>query len=162
MLTRHVHIAVDQRHQVVAIRTNRIAKIDHGDVIAIVFLRDPSAVAREVTLRIQNQETHTTGTGKFDVGIQKERCLADARCADHETMHIVAIHQSIQPLAALHTAENQSLHSWSLLPSAPRCNIKGYRDVSFSDLLIRRPACCAILTVANGFGFDIVQRVIVR
>ena len=162
MLTRHVHIAVDQRHQVVAIRTNRIAKIDDGNVVAIVFLRDPSAVAREVTLRIQNQETHTTGTGKFDVGIQEERSLADTGCTDHQAMHIVAIHQRLQSFAALHTAENQSLHSWSLFPSAPRCNIKGYRDVSFSDLLIRRPACCAILTVANGFGFDIVQRVIVR
>ena len=91
-----------------------------------------------------------------------KRLNALVDCADHETMHIVAIHQRLQSFAALHTAENQSLHSWSLLPSAPRCNIKGYRDVSFSDLLIRRPACCAILTVANGFGFDIVQRVIVR
>ena len=162
MLTRHVHIAVDQRHQVVAIRTNRIAKIDHGDVIAIVFLRDPSAVAREVTLRIQNQETHTTGTGKFDVGIQEERSLADTGCTDHQAMHIVAVHQSIQSLAALHTAENQSLHGRALLSGAPCCNVKGNRDVGFSDLLIRRPACCAILTVANGFRLDVVQRVVVR
>ena len=69
MLTRHVHIAVDQRHQVVAIRTNRIAKIDHGDVIAVVLLRDSSAVAREVTLSVQNQEAHTTSAGKFNIGI---------------------------------------------------------------------------------------------
>lgn len=77
-------------------------------------------------------------------------------------MHIVAVHQSIQPFAALHTAENQTLHSRALLSGTPCCNVKGNRDVGFSDLLIRRPACCAILTVANGFGFDIVQRVIVR
>ena len=162
MLTRHVHIAVDQRHQVVAIRTNRIAKIDHGDVIAVVLLRDSSAVAREVALSVQNQEAHAASAGEFDVGIQKKCGLADTGRADHEAMHIVTVHQRLQPFAALHTAENQSLHSWSLLPSAPRCNIKGYRDVGFSDLLIRCPACCAILPVANGFGFDIVQRVIVR
>ena len=156
MLTRHVHIAVDQRHQVVAIRTNRIAKIDHGDVIAIVFLRDPSAVAREVTLRIQNQETHTTGTGKFDVGIQKERSLADAGCADHETMHIVTVHQRLQSFAALHTSKNQSLHGRALLSGTPCCNVKGNRDVGFSDLLIRCPARSPVLTVANSFRFDVV------
>ena len=34
-------------------------------------------------------------------------------------MHIVAVHQSIQPLAVLHTAENQSLHGRALLSGAP-------------------------------------------
>ena len=29
MLTRHVHIAVDQRHQIVSIRADRVAQIDH-------------------------------------------------------------------------------------------------------------------------------------
>ena len=76
-------------------------------------------------------------------------------------MHIVAVHQSIQPLAALHTAENQSLHSRALLPGAPCCNVKGNRDVGFSDLLICGPARCAVLTVSNGFGFDVVQGVVV-
>jgi len=77
-------------------------------------------------------------------------------------MHIVAVHQRFQSLAALHTAENQPLHGRALLSGTPCCNVKGNRDVGFSDLLIRRPACCAILTVANGFGFDVVQRVVVR
>ena len=77
-------------------------------------------------------------------------------------MHIVAVHQRLQSLAALHTAENQSLHGRALLSSTPCCNVKGNCDIGFSDLLIRRPASCSILTVANGFGFDIVQRVIIR
>ena len=54
MLTRNVHVAVNQRHQIVSIRARRISKIDHRDVVAVILLCDSSAVAREVTLCIQN------------------------------------------------------------------------------------------------------------
>ena len=53
------------------------------------------------------------------LGYRKKCGLADTGCADHEAMHIVAVHQSIQPFAALHTAENQPLHSRAFLPGTP-------------------------------------------
>ena len=74
-------------------------------------------------------------------------------------MHIVAVHQSIQPLATLHTAENQSLHGRALLSGTPCCNVKGNRDVGFSDLLICGPARSPVLAVANRYGLDEVQGV---
>ena len=76
-------------------------------------------------------------------------------------MHIVAIHQRLQPFAALHTAEDQPLHSRAFLPGTPCCNVKGNRDVGFSDLLIRCPTRGSVLAVANGFRLDVVQRIVV-
>ena len=71
-------------------------------------------------------------------------------------MHIVAIHQRLQSFAALHTAENQSLHGRALLSGTPCCNVKGNRDVGFSDLLIRCPTRGSVLAIANGFRLDVV------
>ena len=77
-------------------------------------------------------------------------------------MHIVTVDQRIELLAALRTAENHSLYLRQVLSRAPACNIKRHAGIRFFDLLRGRPARGSVLSVAHSFGFDAVQRVVVR
>ena len=54
-------------------------------------------------------------SGKLD-GLPLNRALRDS---DGDIYDIVAVHQRLQSLAALHTAENQSLHGRALLSGTP-------------------------------------------
>ena len=93
-------------------------------MIAVVFFRNRAVVSCEVTLGIKGEEAYTAGAGKFEIGIQKESGFTNARRADHEAMHIVAVHKRFQLLAALRAAENESLHLWQILSRAPACYIE--------------------------------------
>ena len=40
-----VHVAVDERQQIAPVRARRVAQIDHGDVVAVVFFRDRAVIS---------------------------------------------------------------------------------------------------------------------
>ena len=45
LLPRDVHVAVDERQQIAPVRARRVAQIDHGDVVAVVFFRDRAVIS---------------------------------------------------------------------------------------------------------------------
>ena len=54
MLPRDVHVAVDERQQIAPVRARRVAKIDHGNVVAVAFFCDCAVISCEVALGIQS------------------------------------------------------------------------------------------------------------
>jgi len=119
MLPRDVHVAVDERQKIAPVRAPRVAKSDHGNVVAIVLFRNRTVISCQIPLRIKRQIAHAAGTGKFEIWVQKEGGFADTRCTNHEAMHIVTVDQRIELLAALCATENQSLHLRQILSCAP-------------------------------------------
>ena len=108
-LSCHVHITIDKRQQVVAIRARGITQIHHGNMIAIIPCRHCAIVAGKVALGVQRQEAHAAGTGIFQVGVQEIGGLAHAGRADHETMYIILVHQCGDAILAAGAAQHQSL-----------------------------------------------------
>ena len=156
-----IHVVVDERQQVVAIRARGVTQIHHGNMIAIIPRRHCAIVAGEVTLGIQCQEAHTAGAGIFQVWVQKVRCLTHAGCADHKTMHIVLVHQCGDAVLAADTAQHQSLRFRQIFACPPVRHLEGDEGIGLADLRIGRPPCRAMLPVAYSLGLDIVQRVVV-
>ena len=65
-----VHIAVDERQKIVAVRACWISQVDDGDMlVAVILFGNRSVVAGEVTLGIQCQKAHTGCAGIFKVGV---------------------------------------------------------------------------------------------
>ena len=56
-------------------------------------------------------------------------------------------------------AQHQPLHFRAVLSLAPVCNLKRHEGIGLANLCIGGPACRAMLAVAYGFGFDVVESV---
>ena len=63
-------------------------------------------------------------------------------------------------LSAAHAAENDALHRRQFLSLAPAARTERDHMIGRVDLLGRCPARRAVLTVANGFALEIVERII--
>ncbi len=104
-----IHVVVDERQQVVAIRARGVTQIHHRNMIAVIFLCHRAVVAGEVTLCVRSKKTHTAGAGILQIGIQEIRRLTHAGCTDHKTMHIVLVYQCGDAVLAAGAAQHQSL-----------------------------------------------------
>ena len=171
---RLIHVGVDERQQVVAIRARGIAEVDHGDVVAVVRLCHRAIVAREVALGVEREEAHAAGAGVLQVRVEEERRLADAGRADHKDVDVVAVHQRRDVPAFLPhvapalentltlAAEDHALRFGTrlyILPPEPGAE----RDAPEApvDLVHGCPARRAVLPVAHGAGLDAVERLLV-
>ena len=112
-------IAVDERQQIAPVRARRVAKIDHGNVVTVVFFRNRSVISCQVPFGVERQIAHAAGAGKFEIGVQKKGGFANTGRTDHQAMHIVTVDQSVELLAALGAAKDQALHFGQVLSCAP-------------------------------------------
>ena len=93
-----VHVAVDEREQIVAIAACGISQVNDRHLIAVILGRDRAVVACEVTLAVEGEEAHSAGAGKLQIGVQKVRRLSYAGGTDHQAMDVVAVHQRADQL----------------------------------------------------------------
>ena len=105
-----VHIAVDERQQIVAVRAGGVAQVYNGDMlVAVILFGNRSVVAGEVTLGIQRQKAHARRAGIFKVGIEEECRLARAGSRNHQAVDVIAVHQCSYLILLTFAAQHQSL-----------------------------------------------------
>ena len=160
---RFVHIAVDKRHQVVAIRACRVSQVYHRDAIAIVFLRHRTVVAGEISLCVSSKEAHAAGAGVLQIRVQEVGGLAHAGRADHKTVDVIAVHQRRDAaFSAVPAAQHQALGFRQVLARPPVGYLEWYQRVAAANLLLRGPSGRTMLAIAYGSGFDVVEVIIIR
>ena len=158
-----VHIAVDERQQVVSVRAGRITQIDDGDMlVAVIFFGNRAVVAGEITFGIQSQKAHAGRAGIFKVGIEEESRLARAGGGDHQAMDIVAVHQRGQFIFLALAAQHQPLFCGKAYSLAPVSDLERHMGIGLADLLIGRPTRRAVLPVTHGAGLDAAECIVVR
>ena len=157
-----VHITVDERQQVVAVRAGGITQIDDGDMlIAVMLFGDRAVVAGEITLGIQRQKAHARRAGIFKVGIEEKRRLARAGGGDHQAMDVVAVHQRSQFIFLAPATQHQPLLRGKVYPLAPVSDLERYMGIGLADLLVGRPTRRAVLPVTHGAGLDAAECIVV-
>ena len=157
--TGDVHVSVDQRQQIITIRAGGVSQVDNGNIVPIALLGNGSVIAGEVAFAVQRQPAHAAGTGIFQVGIQKESGLANTGRTDHETMDIVAVHQSGEfPLFSF-APQHQPLLCGAVVAAAPLLDLEGDVGIGPLDLLCGGPPCGTMLSVAHCPGLDAAQGV---
>ena len=157
-----VHIAVDERQQVVAVRAGGVAQVYNGDMLVVVILFcNRAVVAGEVALGIQRQKAHTGCAGIFKVGIEEEGCLARAGGGDHQAMDVVAVYQRSQFIFLALAAQHQPLLCGKAYSLAPVSDLERYMGIGLADLLIGRPTRRAVLSVTHGAGLDTAECIVV-
>lgn len=162
MFSGDVHIAVDERQQIVAVRAGRITQIDDGDMlIAVILFGNRAVVAGEITFGIQRQKAHAGRAGIFKVGIEEECRLARAGGGDHQAMDVVAVYQRSQSIFLALAAQHQSLLCGKAYSLAPVFDLERHMGIGLFDLLIGRPTRRAVLSVAHGAGLDAAECIVV-
>ena len=157
-----VHIAVDERQQIVAVRAGGVAQVYNGDMlIAVVLFGDRAVVAGEITLGIQRQKAHARRAGIFKVGIEEECRLARAGGGDHQAMDVIAVHQRSQFIFLALAAQHQSLFCGKAYSLAPVSDLERHVGIGLADLLIGRPTRRAVLSVTHGAGLDTAESVVI-
>ena len=157
-----VHIAVDERQQIVAVRSGGVAQIYDGDMlVAVILFGNRAVVAGEVTLGIQRQKAHAGRAGIFKVGIEEESRLARAGGSDHQAMNVVAIHQCGQFIFFALAAQHQPLFCGKAYSLAPVSDLERHMGIGLADLLIGRPTRRAVLSVTHGAGLDAAECIVV-
>ena len=157
-----VHIAVDKRQQIVAIRAGGVAQVYNGDMlIAVILFGNRAVVAGEITLGIQSQKAHARRAGIFKVGIEEESRLARAGGGDHQAMDVIAVHQRSQFIFLTLAAQHQSLLCGKAYSLAPVSDLERHVGIGLADLLIGRPTRRAVLPVTHGAGLDAAERIVV-
>ena len=76
-------------------------------------------------------------------------------------MHIVLIHQCGDAMLMADAAQHQPLYFRAVQPFAPVRNLKRHEGIGLADLRIGSPPRRAMLAVAYGFGFNVVEGVAV-
>ena len=76
-------------------------------------------------------------------------------------MHIVLIHQCGDAVLMADAAQHQSLYFRAAQPAAPTCRLERHEGIGLANLRIGCPPCRAMLPVAYGFGFNVVEGVAV-
>ena len=161
LLSGDIHVPVDQRQQIVAIRAGGITQVDNRDIVPIALLGDGSVIPGKVALAVQRQPAHAAGTGIFQIGIEEIGCLADAGSADHEAVDIVAVHQSGKLALLALAPQHQPLLRGAVVAAAPFLHLEGDMGIGLPDLFGCGPSCGAVLAVADRFGFDPAQGIVV-
>ena len=153
----------EELEQIVAVRSHRIAQVNHRDMISVIFGRYGSVVSQDVSLGIGRQKGHPRSTGIFNVRVEPEGGLADAGRADHHTVNVAGIDKSDRVLTYGFTTDHDPLLLWSaVLVLSPSARFIRNAPVGFFDLLFVCPFCRTVLTVPNGFVPDTVQSIEVR
>ena len=157
-----VHIAVDERQQVVAVREGGVAQIDDGNMlITVILFGNRAVVTGEITLGIQRQKAHARRAGIFKVGIEEEGCLARAGGGDHQAMDVVAVHQRSQFIFLALAAQHQSLLCGKAYSLTPVFDLERHMGIGLADLLIGCPTRRAVLSVTHGAGLDAAECIVV-
>jgi len=149
-----VHVAVDEREQIVAVRAGRVAQIDYGHMVAVVIFCDGAVVAGEIALGIQRQEAHAGGAGILQVGIQEKRGFADAGRADHQDVDVVRVYQRDDHALLSHAAEDDALCGRQFFSLPPRLRVIRDMAIRAFNFFSACPTGGAVLTVADGPVFD--------
>ena len=158
----NVHIAVDERQQIVTVRAGGIAQIDDGDMlIAVILFGDRAVVAGEITLGIECQKAHARRAGIFKVGIEEECRLARAGGGDHQAMNVVAVHQRSQFIFLALAAQHKSLICGKVYSLAPVSDLERHMGIGLTDFLIGCPTRRAVLPVTHGAGLDAAECIVV-
>ena len=76
-------------------------------------------------------------------------------------MHIVLIHQCGDAVLMADAAQHQPLHFRAAQPFAPTCRLERHKGIGLADLRIGSQPRRAMLAVAYGFGFNVVEGVAV-
>ena len=76
-------------------------------------------------------------------------------------MHIVLIHQCGDATLMADAAQHQPLHFRAPLPSAPTCRLERHEGIGLANLRVGSPPRRAMLAVAYGFGFNVVEGIAV-
>ena len=95
ILTTDVHIVVDERQQIVSVRSCGVPQVNDRHLIAVVLRGDGPVIPCQISFSIQSQKTHPAGAGIFQIGIQEEGSLTDTGCADHQAVDVIGIHQRL-------------------------------------------------------------------
>ena len=157
-----VHIAVDERQQIVAVRSGGVAQIDDGDMlVAVILFGNRAVVAGEITLGIQRQKTHAGRAGIFKVGIEEECGLACTRGRNHKAVDVVAVHQRSQFILLALAAQHQPLFRGKILTFSPVSDLERHMGIGLADLLIGRPTRRAVLSVTHGAGLDAAECIVI-
>ena len=158
----YVHITVDERQQIVAVRAGGVAQVYNGDIlVAVIFFGNRAVVTGKITLGIQRQKTHAGRAGIFKVGIEEECRLARAGGGDHQAMDVVAVHQRSQFTLLALAAQHQPLFCGKAYSLAPVFDLEQHVGIGLADLLIGRPTRRAVLSVAHGAGLDAAECIVV-
>ena len=161
LLSGDIHVPVDQRQQIVAIRAGGITQVDNRDIVPIALLGDGSVIPGKVALAVQRQPAHAAGTGIFQIGIEEIGCLADAGSADHEAVDIVAVHQSGKLALLALAPQHQPLLRGAVVAAAPVPDPERDMGIDLFDLLCGGPPRGTVLSVAHRPGLDAAQGVAV-
>ena len=157
-----VHIAVDERQQIVAVRAGGITQVYNGDMlVAVILFGNRAVVAGKITLGIQRQKTHAGRAGIFKVGIEEESRLACAGGGDHQAMDIIAIHQRSQFIFLTLAAQHQTLFCGKTYSLAPVSDLERHVGIGLADFLVGRPTRRAVLPVTHGAGLDAAECIVV-
>ena len=158
----NVHIAVDERQQIVAVRACWISQVDDGDMlVAVIFFCNRAVVTGEVALGIQRQKAYAGRAGIFKVGIEEESRLTRAGGGDHQAMDVIAVHQRSQFIFLALAAQHQPLFCGKAYPLAPVSDLERHMGIGLADLLIGRPTRRAVLSVTHGAGLDAAECIVV-
>jgi len=77
-------------------------------------------------------------------------------------MYIVAVHQRCDLGFLSSAAKHKPLFRGQVLTIAPRRYVKRDEGKGFTYLILCCPACCAVLTIADGLGLDVAESVVAR
>ena len=158
----NVHIPVDQRQQIVSVRAGGISQVDHGYIlIPIEVLGNGAVIAGEVALAVQRQPAHAAGAGVLQIGIEKIGGLADAGSTDHQAVDVIAVHEGGEFAFLSLAPQHQPLLRGQVLAAAPFLHLEGDMGIGLPDLFGCGPSRGAVLAVADRFGFDPAQGVVV-
>ena len=136
-------------------------------MVTIDILGDGAIVPGKVSLCIQCQKAHTTGTGIFQIRVQEIGSLTYTGCAYHQAVDIVGIHQccgSSFSCAPQHDPLGQRLSVGSrlfslLCFSAPLHRCKRHMAVALFDFSRCCPPGSTVLSVANSGVLDPIETV---
>ena len=157
-----VHIAVDERQQIVAVRAGGVTQVYNGDMlIAVILFGNRAVVAGKITFGIQSQKAHAGRAGIFKIGIEEESRLARAGGGDHQAMDVIAVHQRGQFIFLALAAQHQPLLCGKAYSLAPVFDLERHMGIGLADLLIGRPTRRAVLPVTHGAGLDAAESIVV-
>ena len=134
-----------------------VTQVDDRHVVAVILVGDGAVVSGQIPLGIQSQKAHAAGAGVFQVGIEEEGGLTHAGSADHETVNVIGVHQSREPLPLAPAAQHKALLPGEVLALPPLVHLKGNPMVGGANLRFRCPAGRPVLAVAYGLALDAAE-----
>ena len=130
-----VYVAIDEGQQIVTVGTGGVPQVDNRNLVTIIFPGYGPVVSGQISLGIKSEKTHSAGTGKFEIGVQKEGRLAHTAGPDHETIDVIAVHQGGDLLPPANTVQDQPLLCREIFALPPLLNLERDMGIGLPDLL---------------------------